>query len=190
MHSGSLVILGAVPFRVPLPRQFRLALEGAFRSFRPSFHRASLVGLFKDRLSIDMGSLRPLLRTSLVGVGHIRESASAHHCQMTGPVPPSRFLAALMVCSAGCLAGLLHPAADPGVRRVSSRLSGVLADSGPRALLADALALRSFSFARSRSPFGVSCPLAVRRPGDRSVRLQGVAPQVESVASRRCCHCL
>jgi hypothetical protein len=31
-----------------------------------------------------------------------------------------------VVCSACCLAGLLHPAADPGVRRVSGRPSGSL----------------------------------------------------------------
>jgi hypothetical protein len=45
--------------------------------------------------------------------------ASARPCQGTGPVPPSRFLTVLMACSARSLAGLLHPAADPGVRLVS-----------------------------------------------------------------------
>jgi hypothetical protein len=35
-----------------------------------------------------------------------------------GPVPSSRFLTALTVYSVSILAGLLHPAADPGVHRV------------------------------------------------------------------------
>lgn len=61
-----------------------------------------------------------------MGVGHLRVRASARPCQRSSPVPPSRFLTALMVFSAGCLAGLLRPAADPGVRRVSGRFTGLL----------------------------------------------------------------
>jgi hypothetical protein len=63
---------------------------------------------------------------SWVGVGHFDVRVSARPCQGSSPVPPSRFLTVLVVCSACCLAGLLHPAADPGVRRVSGRPSGSL----------------------------------------------------------------
>jgi len=61
---------------------------------------------------------------SWVGVGHFDVRVSARPCQGSSPVPPSRFLTVLVVCSACCLAGLLHPAADPGVRRVSGRPAG------------------------------------------------------------------
>lgn len=43
----------------------------------------------------------------------------AHLCQRAGPVPSSWFLTTLPVCSFKPPAGLLHPAADPGVRRVA-----------------------------------------------------------------------
>jgi len=47
-----------------------------------------------------------------------RISASVHPCQWMDPVPPSWFLTTLTVFSGACLAGLLRPAADPGVHRV------------------------------------------------------------------------
>jgi len=85
-----------------------------------SSRSSTSLGVSKDRPSIDSSFLRPLLRWPSREVAFtFWFRASACSCQRTGPVPPSRFLAVLMVCSAESLAGLLHPAADPGVRRVS-----------------------------------------------------------------------
>jgi hypothetical protein len=55
--------------------------------------------------------------------------------------------------------------------------------SGRRAVLVGASALRSFSLASSRPSFEGSCLPVVRRPGIRSVRLQGLAPLIKSAAS-------
>jgi hypothetical protein len=78
---------------------------------------------------------------------------SACLCHRAGPVPPSRFLTALMACSARSFAGLLHPAADPGVRRVSGFCLGSLTGSRVSAFPVGASTLRSFSLASRRLPF-------------------------------------
>jgi hypothetical protein len=93
--------------------------------------------------------------------------ASARLCQRTGPVPPSRFLTALMVSSTELLAGLLRPAADPGVRRVSgpswslsrapSSRPSPTARAPFEALSSTAAVSLSLVF-----PPGRSCPPAVR----------------------------
>lgn len=51
-----------------------------------------------------------------------KPASSAHRCHTMGHVPPSWFLTTSTVCSAFTGAGLLHPATDPGVRRVSTAL--------------------------------------------------------------------
>jgi len=106
------------------PLWYRLALEDAFRSFRPGFHRAPLLGFSKIAPPSTWAARVNSCAGTSVGVGHFGARASARPCQGSSPVPPSRFLAVLVVCSACCLAGLLHPAADPGVRRVSGRPFG------------------------------------------------------------------
>jgi len=85
-----------------------------------------------------------------------------------------------MACSARSFAGLLHPAADPGVRRVSGFCLGSLAGSRVSAVPVGASTLRSFSLASRRLPvlsllgepallsFAASWP--VRRPSRRRKR--------------------
>jgi hypothetical protein len=160
-----------------------------------------------------MGFLRPLPRSPSCEVAlTFRFCASVCSGQGTDLVPPSRFLTVLMGCSAESFAGLLHPAADPGVRRVSGFLLRSLAGSSESAVPTGASTLRSFSLAKSCLPFfppGRACPLVVARglcrsgdlrfrggPGDLAisrfspsvagvgfVRLQGFEPSVESVAT-------
>jgi hypothetical protein len=82
--------------------------------------RTPLLGLSKDRPSADMSSARPLpargprKRVSpTIGPG----------LPPPGHVPSLPFLATSTVFSAQCLAGLLHPAADHGVRHVSGSIT-------------------------------------------------------------------
>jgi hypothetical protein len=122
-----------------------------------------------------------------------------------------------MAFSARSLAGLLHPAADPGVRRVSGLFLASLAGHRVLAVPIDASTLRSFSLACSRLPaFSLSGePALVPLPGDftgpetfassegalglatrgppsgacvGTVRLQGFEPLVESAFTYRCFH--
>jgi hypothetical protein len=107
-------------------RQFR-AVQSS-RARRPAHHlavvrrtglrpaRTPLLGLSKDRPSIDMSIARPLP----VEVPRKRVASSfGPGLPPPGLVPPLPFLPAPTVFSAPCLAGLLHPAADHGVRHVS-----------------------------------------------------------------------
>jgi len=52
-------------------------------------------------------------------VSRFRVGVSACPCQKAGPVPSSWFFTTWTVCSIADPAGLLHPAADPGVHRVA-----------------------------------------------------------------------
>ena len=63
--------------------------------------------------SIDISEKRPL-PPGLPGFGRATS-------RPLDPVPSSWFRTTSTACSASCFAGLLHPAADPGVRRVSAR---------------------------------------------------------------------
>jgi hypothetical protein len=117
------------------------------------------------------------------------------------PVPPSWFLTTSTVSSASRVAGLLHPAADPGVHRVSAR--GVPARrprsssasprcrSNPPKKSSPKAATRH----RARCPLAVPCPTAaaprlVPLPvpalswwEDRERRLRGLAPSSSLVKS-------
>jgi len=78
--------------------------------------RTPLLGLSKDRPSIDMSPARPLPASA----SRKRESSTfGPGLPFPGLVPPLPFLPASTVCSAQRFAGLLHPAADHGVRHVS-----------------------------------------------------------------------
>jgi hypothetical protein len=77
--------------------------------------RTPLLGLSKDRPSVDINTARPLPAPTP------RERVvSAFGPGPPGPVlvPPLPFLPAPTAFSAQCLAGLLHPAANHGVRHV------------------------------------------------------------------------
>jgi hypothetical protein len=125
------------------------------------------LGVSKDRPSIDSGSLRPLRCFCLEEVAFLFYfHTSACLCHRAGPVPPSRFLTALMACSARSFAGLLHPAADPGVRRVSGFCLGSLAGSRVSAVPVGASTLRSLSLASRRLPV---CPSWESLPSCRSL---------------------
>lgn len=95
-------------------------------------------------------------------------------------VPPLRFLTALTACSTVRPAGLLHPAADPGVRRVSG-LARLCFQSRLPAFLTDAIPFEAFPSSPVARCFHLAFPLAVSPP--RGVRLQGFA-DAESVAGR------
>jgi len=107
-------------------RQFRAVLESCAR--RTTRHlavvrrtglqpaRTPLLGLSKDRPSADISSARPLP----VEVTRKRvHPTPGPGLPPPGLVPPLLFFPASTVYSAQCLAGLLHPAADHGVRHVS-----------------------------------------------------------------------
>jgi hypothetical protein len=78
--------------------------------------RTPLLGLSKDRPSIDISSARPLSAAA-----PRKRGASTLGPGLPSPelVPSLLFFPASTVYSAQCLAGLLHPAADHGVRHVS-----------------------------------------------------------------------
>lgn len=101
----------------------------------------------------------------------------------TGHVPTSWFLTTLPDFSVVNPAGLLRPAADHGVHRVST-LSRI-----PRGLQLSGLprrsTLRSFSLASSH-PLPGFYPHTVDLP--KKTRSQGFCPLRESVASHQCCH--
>jgi hypothetical protein len=126
-------IRGTPPLRGALRRP-----EGRCR--REGRVRTPLLGFSKDCPSVDVSVEHPLpARARAAG----SRGTFAARCQCRAPrgldrraatfgpempasglVPPLPFLPATTVCSARCLAGLLRPAADRGVRYVSSRGGG------------------------------------------------------------------
>jgi hypothetical protein len=78
--------------------------------------RSSSPGL--PRPSIDVSGRCPLPPRSARADARSESSASATEAPLRRPVPSSWLLATSTVCSTCWSAGLLHPAADPGVRRV------------------------------------------------------------------------
>jgi len=104
--------------------------------------------------------------------------ASACPCQWAGPVPSSWFHTTLAVSSVVHPAGLLHPAADPGVRRVAASTVPM-----PRHLpgldLPRRSTLRSLStpvaVRRVSTVLPDACLLAVHHP--KMARLQGFSPR-------------
>jgi hypothetical protein len=156
-----------------------LAFEDAFGVSRPGFRQAPLMGFSKttppSTYARDVHSrVRP---SRLPG----RFSRFGLPLPRAGPVPPSRFLTALTGFSIAHAAGLLHPAADPGVHRV--RRPPDLSVSWTSSTVHDP----SKGFPLQQPPaLPGSCPLIVRHP--RMARSRGFAPLVESVASFACCH--
>ena len=136
-----------------------------------------LVGLCKDRLSIDITSGAPQPASPC---GALRHTLSG---RVRGP--SSWFLPTSTVCATGRFAGLLHPAADHEVHRVSAPAVPSRCRVGRSGAFPPMLALQSIPLLRSRA--GVTadrCPLAVA-----SCRLLASRPcsTQESVASR--CRC-
>jgi len=96
---------------------------------RSSHHSAASLNLALPQSSLSaLGlpsshGLRPLspLRRHITPSVHSRspKTPSAGPYQGSSPVPPPRFLTALTACSTRVPAGLLHPATDREVRRVS-----------------------------------------------------------------------
>jgi hypothetical protein len=175
------------------------------------------LGVSKDRPSIDSGSLRPLRCFCLEEVAFLfcfRTSACL--CHRAGPVPPSRFLTALMVCSARSFAGLLHPAADPGFAEFRARSWGPLRAPGFLPFPSTRAPFEAFPSPVAVSRFvppGRSCPPVIRcflagpktfasskeavslaTHGSSSdarlgtVQLQGFGPLVESAFAPECFH--
>jgi len=122
---------GSVGIRGPRPRRtstvtlagpcacspYGLAFEDAFSLSLPGLHRAPLMGFSKTPLHRQKPTLStpaspPWSPTS----APLRPAAATR----SGLVPPSRSLTALTVFSIVDSAGLLHPAADPGVHRVTA----------------------------------------------------------------------
>jgi hypothetical protein len=157
-----------------------LAFEDAFGVSRPGFHQAPLLGFSKtappSTHALDVHSrVRPF---RLPG----RVSRFGLPLPGTSRVPPSRFLTALTAFSVVRAAGLLHPAADPGVHRVGSSALALRPGERP----SRCVTLRRVSLASSLPLSPGSCPLIVRHP--RTARSRGLALLVESVASTACCH--
>jgi hypothetical protein len=106
--------------------------------------------------------------------------------QPRSPVPPSWFLTTSTVSAARRLAGLLHPAAGPGVRRVSDREIGFpISRASPLArppLEGHHLTHSRDAIARARCPlgvlprFGTDMPLAGNAGPERGRRLRGLDP--------------
>jgi len=157
-----------------------LAFEDAFGVSRPGFRQAPLMGFSKTAPpSTSMHDVHSCVRP-FRSPGRV--SRFSLPLPRAGPVPPSRFLTALTAFSVAHAAGLLHPAADPGVHRV--RLSDPA--SRPRRR-ASTMRDPSKVFPRLQLPaLPGFCPLTVRHP--RMARSRGLAPLVESVASSSCCH--
>jgi hypothetical protein len=82
--------------------------------------RTPLLGLSKDRPSIDLSAARPL---SAEGPRKRVFPTPGPGLPPPGLVPSLPFLPTSTVFSAQCRAGLLHPAADHGVRHVSGSLT-------------------------------------------------------------------
>ena len=124
---------------------------------------------------------------------------------LRSPVPPSWFRTTSTVSSASRFAGLLHPAADPGVHRVSApgaRPDGRSAVTRPRdagfepfeEIPADSRTASPRPLPSCRSPATTApargTPLPMRRPWrweGRRRRLQGLAPSIGSgIVPHRC----
>jgi hypothetical protein len=126
------------------------ASRDAFLSSLPGSLQAPLMGFPKiappsvSALDVHSCSVPPRLSPRF-------RLASARSRQGAGPVPPSWFPTTLTVSSVVRLAGLLHPAADPGVRRVAVSLARV-----PRHL-------RVCDLPRRSTLRSLSTPAAVRR---------------------------
>jgi hypothetical protein len=171
------------------PARRLLALVDAFRPFLPGFHRASLLGLFKDRLSIDLGCSRPLLRSSSVGIGHMGRGFGSS-------VPPDGSCSTFAVSHrldgllrrqpCGSVAPRCRSWGSPGFGPSGRVPFGVRSACLPRRRLgpSELLPRSQPCLFRGLLP---SCRSA---SGNPALRLQGFAPRDESVASRRCCHCL
>jgi hypothetical protein len=188
--SGKLVArhhMGGATARIPVGARRHVPVSSAWLSPGAS------LGVFKDRPSIDMGSSRQLLRGLVGGGWPLR-------CPRFGPTLPG-----VESCSAftvshrpgGLLRVLSCGFVAPRCRSWGSSSFGpagrLLSVPGGRAVLVDASALRSFSLVRSRPSFEGSCLPAVRLPGIRLVRLQGLAPRVKSAAAAgvaTCCRSL
>jgi hypothetical protein len=185
-------------------RQFRAVLPSCTR--RPAHHlavgrrpglqpaRTPLLGLSKDRPSADMSTARPL-----PGEVPRKRVASSFGPGLPPPglVPPLPFLPAPTVYSAPCLAGLLHPAADHGVRHVSGsnvvtlpRATGALPTGCRHPALARPAATPAVqdeswsarAARRSHPRQGVRAARPVRSAGARV----GVATSARSSSARRC----
>ena len=116
-----------------------------------------LVGLCKDRLSIDITSGAPQPASPC---GALRHTLSG---RVRGP--SSWFLPTSTVCATGRFAGLLHPAADHEVHRVSAPAVPSRCRVGRSGAFPPMLALQSIPLLRSRA--GVTadrCPLACKLP--------------------------
>jgi len=203
--EGSTLNAAIMPFASPAKTRFRLVRSVGAVSLRsgrgPSIARlrveTPLVGLSKDRPSAVRSAWCPLPVPSLRRGG----APSARSLPGSEHVPLLPFLTTSAACSTRRPAGLLHPAAGHGVRRVSSPEARPVSRPSP-APFPRRHTLRSFSLACSRTasprplpsrrsfrfpllrsavlPRCPGTPLAERRP-------QGLAPQVESVAARRRC---
>jgi hypothetical protein len=164
-----------------------LAFEDAFRLSLPGLHQAPLLGFSKTIppstwiLDVHSGSFLPVARVNF---------ASVYPCQGVDLVPPPRFFTAWTVFSVVDLAGLLHPAADPGIHRVpafsgSSCDSPVLSfhDASPFEAFSSPAAFRSLrSLPSYRSP-SKDGPISGSFSAGRVRRLSHVLPHVEARGS-------
>jgi hypothetical protein len=160
-----------VPERLPFPSclvRTRLLSWGCQRTplHRPALHRSLLRGDSGFRLwdLTTTSRSRPSCHPRRLPL-----SASAGACQASGHVPPPRFLTALTVSSEWRGAGLLHPAADHGVRRVSGSHRNPCESSwGDLAVYPSVRRLSAFT--HEFRPFGVHSSVLLRSP-DRTPSL-------------------
>jgi hypothetical protein len=125
--SVSAVPSGSPPMRRPPPP----SLPSRVFLFRPGRRSdLPLLGFVVVAASLRSHPVPPP-PTSPSGVHSPRLAAgSASRVPPSPLVPPSWSLTTSTVCSSGGLAGLLHPAAGPGVRRVSVAVASVRRDPG------------------------------------------------------------
>jgi hypothetical protein len=96
---------------------YGLAFEDAFSLSSPGLHRAPLMGFSKTPLHRQKPTLSTPAKPPWSPTSASLRPAAATR---SGHVPPSRSLTALTGFSIVDSAGLLHPAADPGVHRVTA----------------------------------------------------------------------
>jgi len=157
-----------------------LAFEDAFGVSRPGFHQAPLMGFSKTAPpSTYARDVHSCVRSSRLPV---RSSRFGLPLPGAGPVPSSRFLTALTAFSVSCAAGLLHPAADPGVHRVRSSVPASRPE-GRASTVRDP----SKGFPRQQPP-ALAGFLPPHRSPSKDGAISGPCSAVESVASTGCCH--
>jgi len=145
-----------------------LMFKSSFQVSLPGFRQTLLLGFQRSPIHRQK-SATSTPASSSYGFASIESVASACPCHGTGPVSPSRFLAALTLFSVSDPAGLLHPAADPGFATFWGHHASSVDET--QGHLPRRTTLRSFFLCNSHPPFRISALLLSAVQGQPNFRV-------------------